>query len=197
MLKTPWLDLNPTYQRDVVWTPDRMTKLINSMLCRYYVPPIIFNVTKITLPDGSERFMRVSIDGKQRLTSIRDFVAGKIHCTDHKNRSWYFCDTDDVEDPKGKKKKKRILPSKQRRAFLNMTILCAEYSNLELRQEEDLFSRVQMGMPLTPAEKLKASSGVWQDFAIELEKKYQTMIETIVDSRRGRGFHLVMQVCAE
>jgi hypothetical protein len=58
-------------------------------------------------------------------------------------------------------------------------ILTAEYSNLERRQEEDLFSRVQLGMPLTPAEKLRASSGPWQSLAIDLERNYQELMESM------------------
>lgn len=33
MMATPYLELNPDYQRDVVWSTDRMTKLINSLIC--------------------------------------------------------------------------------------------------------------------------------------------------------------------
>ncbi len=53
------------------------------------MPPLIFNVYAITNSDGEARYMRVSIDGKQRLSSIRDFVQGKIPCTDKKNRRWF------------------------------------------------------------------------------------------------------------
>jgi uncharacterized protein with ParB-like and HNH nuclease domain len=34
-MKGPYMDLNPDYQRDVVWTPDRMTRLINSLMCKF------------------------------------------------------------------------------------------------------------------------------------------------------------------
>jgi hypothetical protein len=66
------MDLNPDYQRDVVWTPDRMTSLINSLMCKFYIPPLIFNVISVVCEDGASRYKRISIDGKQRLTSIRD-----------------------------------------------------------------------------------------------------------------------------
>lgn len=33
MMETPYLELNPDYQRDVVWATERMTRLINSLLC--------------------------------------------------------------------------------------------------------------------------------------------------------------------
>lgn len=71
---------------------------------------------------------------------------------------------------------KRILNDKFKRRFLLLELLCAEYSNLERKQEEDLFSRVQLGVPLTPAEKLRASSGAWQAFAIDIEKQYPELM---------------------
>lgn len=53
----------------------------------FYIPPVIFNVKK-TIVDGAERYIRISIDGKQRLSSIREFVKGNIPCTDQKGRRW-------------------------------------------------------------------------------------------------------------
>lgn len=41
MMATPYLELNPDYQRDVVWSGDRMTKLINSLICPYFPKPEI------------------------------------------------------------------------------------------------------------------------------------------------------------
>ena len=189
MMAKSHIDLNPDYQRDVVWPPERMTRLINSLMSKFYVPPIIFNVVDSPQPDGSVRYKRISIDGKQRLTSIRDFVAGKIPCTDAKNRRWYFRENEETRGVK-----RRILPLKTRRHFLRIELLCAEYSNLARRQEEDLFSRVQLGMPLTPAEKLKASSGAWQDFAIEIEKEFSNLVTSVIENKRGRGFQLILQV---
>ncbi|KAL7273731.1 hypothetical protein RUND412_003391 [Rhizina undulata] len=188
MMSTPWLELNPDYQRDVVWTQDRMTKLINSLMASYYVPPIIFNVLKTKTETGAERYVRISIDGKQRLSSVKEFVAGTIPCTDKNGRKWYFCNNGDSS-----RSKKRILPERQKQKFMNLEFLCAEYSGLERKQEEDLFSRVQLGMPLTPAEKLKASSGSWQSFAAEIERTYTDLIE-IVENRRARAFQLILQI---
>lgn len=56
MMKTPWLELNPDYQRNVVWSADRMTRLINSLMSNYYVPPLIFNVKKRRHEGGSLRY---------------------------------------------------------------------------------------------------------------------------------------------
>lgn len=89
LLETPYLDLNPEYQRDVVWNKTRMTGLINSLFEDYYIPPIIFNRQKITIEDGTQRWKRICVDGKQRLSSARAFMEGKIPVKDRNGDKWY------------------------------------------------------------------------------------------------------------
>ena len=111
----------------------------------------------------------ICIDGKQRLSSIREFVNGRIPCLDNRKRKWWYCETDG-------KQKRKILSDRQKDYFRNLEMLCVEYSELELTQEEELFSRVQMGMELRPAEKLRARSGLWQAFALEIENEYPDLM---------------------
>ncbi|KAJ8095966.1 hypothetical protein PM082_015187 [Marasmius tenuissimus] len=68
------LDLDPEYQRDVVWTDQKQSGLIDSLLNNYYIPPVIFCVKT----DSMNREIRTCIDGKQRLTSIRRFMDGEL-----------------------------------------------------------------------------------------------------------------------
>ncbi|KAI5816576.1 hypothetical protein BZA77DRAFT_57504 [Pyronema omphalodes] len=188
MMNTPWLDLNPDYQRGVIWGPERMSKLIHSLMAGYYVPPLIFNVKRVTGDDGIVRFQRISIDGKQRLSSIRSFVEGDIPCLDSKNRKWWYADSPNARG------KRNLLPEKARRDFLKTELLCAEYSDLDRVQEEEMFSRVQLGVPLTPAEKLRATTGPWQMFATELQKKFSDLITGVIDDKRAKGFQLILSV---
>lgn len=51
---------------DVVWTNTKQSHLIDSMLNNFYIPPVIFSCKKL----DDKRWIRVCIDGKQRLTSI-------------------------------------------------------------------------------------------------------------------------------
>jgi hypothetical protein len=52
-----------------------------------------------------------------------------------------------------------------------------EYEDLTNAQQEDLFARVQKGVILTPAEKMKATTGVWQEFALEIERSFPDILE--------------------
>ncbi|KAG0130801.1 hypothetical protein HOY82DRAFT_561529 [Tuber indicum] len=186
LIGTNYLDTDPSYQRDVVWTNERMSKLIQSVLANFYIPPVIFNVIKFT-ENGEERYRRVCIDGKQRLTSIKRFVDGEIPVFDNKGQKWFYLDNGSA------KTQKKVLPSGIKTRFLQTDILCVEYDSLGPEQEEDLFSRVQLGVPLTPAEKLKASTGEWQDFASEIEDTYEDLM-TCADHKRARSFQLILQI---
>src|SRR5882724_12415039 len=60
----------PTWQRQIVWSPEDMGLLIYSIIQKYPIGMIIL----WRKSDG----LRVPIDGRQRLTSIREFAEGHI-----------------------------------------------------------------------------------------------------------------------
>ncbi len=88
------IDVNPEYQRgvltfksvrvkpkyklivcaDVVWPAEKQCALIESIFLNYYVPPLLFVVTKNK--EGED--IRVCMDGKQRLTSVQMFYSGQV-----------------------------------------------------------------------------------------------------------------------
>jgi hypothetical protein len=64
------IDLSPRYQRRFRWADDRQSKLIESFLMNVPVPPIFLN---------EDMYGQYSIiDGKQRLTAIRNFLRGTL-----------------------------------------------------------------------------------------------------------------------
>ncbi|KAG6886711.1 hypothetical protein C0992_002709 [Termitomyces sp. T32_za158] len=135
------IKLDPEYQRDVVWPDTKMVGLIDSIFRNFYVPPVIFSVA--SFDDGSEK--RICIDGKQRLTSIQRFMDGLIP------RMLWYTDT----GAGGGKLKKKLLPLKYRKVFANKQVVCVEYTDVTDHDEREIFQRVQLGMALTPAEKLQ------------------------------------------
>ncbi|KAI3613826.1 hypothetical protein WG66_013644 [Moniliophthora roreri] len=194
-IKNRAIDLNPEYQRDVVWTTQKQIQLIDSIFRNYYIPPIIFAVT--IHDDGSES--RTCIDGKQRLTSIRLFMDGVIpHKDVHTNQQLWFKDNRSV----GKSTSKMMLPDKYRQIFANKQVVCVEYGEVKQSDERDIFRRVQLGIALTPAEKLQATSTPRADFVRGLLSKYTT--ETTLgspvvswDRERARDFHVFsVAVCS-
>lgn len=62
--------------------------LIRDSPDNYYVPPVIFNVTKVHDEQGQTRFKRTCVDGKQRLTSVLKFMRGEIPVLDKRRAKW-------------------------------------------------------------------------------------------------------------
>ncbi|KAL6301935.1 hypothetical protein BKA93DRAFT_443788 [Sparassis latifolia] len=112
--------------------------------------------------DGSER--RICVDGKQRLTSIYRFMDGLVNKDAFTNERFMFKETG--------KMKGKLLPERYRKIFCNKQIVCVEYQDLTEDDEREIFQRVQMGMALTPAEKLQAISSPTASFIRELQDQY-------------------------
>ncbi|KAL0065313.1 hypothetical protein AAF712_007647 [Marasmius tenuissimus] len=181
------IDLNPEYQRDIVWSIQKQMSLIESLYRNCYVPPVIFSVQ--TDEDGSE--MRTCIDGKQRLTSIHMFLSGQIPFKDpYTGQQLWFGKESGTDTAKGP-----LLPEKYRTIFSNKQIVCVEYEELTDVEERDIFKRVQLGVALTNAEKLQAISTPRTDFIRYLTQEFLTSTtlghpDVAWDHSRGRGFNM-------
>ncbi len=67
------IDLSPGYQRRFRWDGARQSRLIESFLMNVPVPPIFLN---------EDEYGKYSvIDGKQRITAIHEFLAGRLALT--------------------------------------------------------------------------------------------------------------------
>ncbi|KAF7355389.1 hypothetical protein MSAN_01455600 [Mycena sanguinolenta] len=109
------IDLCPIYQRDVVWPPQKQALLIDSLFRKFYVPPVIFAVTK----DEDGVPIRVCVDGKQRLTSIQRFLDGQLAYVQSK-KSWYYTCPESSQSTK----QKLQLPDEVKREFDAKPITC-------------------------------------------------------------------------
>lgn len=163
-----------------------MTGLINSLMENYYIPPIILNRKEHAKPTkGTLPYTLVCVDGKQRLSSIRAFVKGMIPCHDHRGEKWWYCN-----GPSGKARK--VLPEATQISFLEKDFVSFDFSNLTSEQEEDLFARVQMGMQLTPAEKMRASTGPWQELAKLYVDDFPMIVSLLKDQTRAKDFQIIL-----
>jgi len=182
-----YMNINPDYQRDVVWTEQRMVHLVDSLFNNYYVPPLIFKVISGVKEGTNERRKwRTCIDGKQRLTTIRKFFDGEIPYIDKKRNKWYYRDPSNSTA----KTSKRILSDEQREFIDNVQIVNIEFEFLDAEQEEDMFQRVQLGVPLTTAEKLAALTGGLPSFINDLRSAYKN-IPALISTKRSIDFRLI------
>ncbi|KAH9924478.1 uncharacterized protein B0H18DRAFT_1119998 [Fomitopsis serialis] len=186
------IDLCPAYQRDIVWTEPKQMKLLDSIYRNYYVPPIVFDVYK---DDDGETVMRC-VDGKQRLTSIQKFFDGQIPYRDPvTKKAWWYTRA------QSHKSSRLEVPEEWKRDFASKQLTCVQYYDLPKGMDRDIFQRVQLGVPLTAAEKLQAISSPWSELVSELDARYincdnglTTIID--VDMKRGRDFQTLAQfVC--
>ncbi|KAF8351390.1 hypothetical protein F5887DRAFT_1194897, partial [Amanita rubescens] len=177
------IDLNPTYQRDVVWPTNKQIKLIDSIYRNFYIPPVVFAVQKDE--DGVD--VRVCVDGKQRLTSIQKFIDGQVYRDTRTKKNYWFTVSESTRSLRNE------VPPYWKEAFANKKITCVEYQGLTPDQERDIFQRVQLGMTLTAAEKLQAISSPWASWISGLEARHVTVDGGLSsqfewDTKRGRDF---------
>jgi hypothetical protein len=178
------IDLDPHYQRDVVWSEIKQIGLVDSIFRNFYIPPIIFAVSQSS--DGTER--RVCIDGKQRLTSIQKFMDGLIYHKDSESKKKYW-----YKQKAGKPGKQ--LPAKYKRMFANKQIVCIEYMEISEDDEREIFRRVQLGMALNYAEKMKAEAPTpRQTLVHELVSEFAMPLRTLgLNDRRDAAFRWIAQ----
>ncbi|KAF8492334.1 hypothetical protein F5888DRAFT_1729821 [Russula emetica] len=158
------IDLNPPYQRDIVWPTGKQMEIIDSLYHNFYIPPVIFAVMRDE--DGEE--VRICVDGKQRLTSIVKFLDG--HCTSDRDpdtrKLWWY------QVPAAHRGRRNEITPEGKRKFEDKRITCVEYRALSPASEREVFQRVQLGMSLSAAEKLQAIASPWADYVNELDMKY-------------------------
>lgn len=189
------IELSPSYQRDVVWTAQKQSSLVESIFKNYYVPPIVFAVHLDE--DGEE--VRICVDGKQRLTSIQKFMDGQIPYKDSKTKKtfWYTV-------PDNLMRQRQLLPLDAKRMFSSKMLTCMEYRGLSPAAEREIFQRVQMGVTLTMAEKLQAISSPWADWIAVIESRHVQVEGGLTslldwDTKRGRDFQNIayMMYCCD
>lgn len=72
--------------------------------------------------------------------------------------------------------------------FLRKEFVSFEFKDLSQEQEEDLFARVQMGVQLSVAEKMRASSGPFQELAKLFVDDFPTVYSLMKDRARAKDF---------
>jgi len=184
-----YIDLNPPYQRDVVWTQAKQTQLIDSIYRNFYVPPIVFAIVE----EEGQEIMRC-VDGKQRLTSIQKFFDGQIPYRDPNTRKTYWWTF-----PENYKGLRNRVPESWKQDFERKKVTVVAYHELSEELEREVFQRVQMGISLNPAEKLQAISSPRAEWVSLLYHKHIDDDNALkkyidVDIKRGRGFQSVAQL---
>jgi hypothetical protein len=124
------LDMNPPYQRNVVWSDNKKRALIESIMRSCPIPSLM-----LSQHDNK----RVVLDGKQRLTSILEFVNNKFALMID-NKPLYFKNMD----------------GKDQSDFLNKTLPVSVTENLTTDDEALIFERINRAEKLSDGERIES-----------------------------------------
>lgn len=140
--------LDTIYQRNYVWNDEQKNAFIISVFKNMLSVPIIFN-----RKDGEKR----CIDGKQRLTTIVQFMDGEFPLKIPNEK------TDEIEEYYFKKdyvpkdSDAKFLSNEERTLFNDRTLSITNYKNLTYKQEVELFRSHNTGAPVKEGELLTSA----------------------------------------
>ena len=169
------INLNPIWQRGPVWKPPRQVLLIDSILRRMDIPKIYL---RSLIADGIHT--HDAVDGQQRLRAIWEFRAGKLALNypetlppvdGHTIAGLHYSE----------------LSAVLRSRFDNFVVNIAEIKSANLDEITNLFSRLQMGVSLNPAELRNALGGPMRHVIDVIATSHQFFLDSrIPDSRYKR-----------
>ncbi len=132
------IHLNPAWQRGPVWSVKKKALLVDSILRQYDIPMIYLRVCKPQIPFAYE-----VVDGQQRLRSIWDFIDGNYALTKGLEK---------IGNVEIAQKKYKDLSKALQNRINKFKVVVAFVKNAREPEISRLFSRMQMGVRLIPAE---------------------------------------------
>lgn len=134
------IDINPSYQREVVWNEKKQSEFILSILEGIIPNALIFN--------RDENNKKICIDGKQRITSLCRYKTNKFPIfLDNKYVYYSTIPNNDERDNIS-----IVLQKREQSIFNGREMNIIEYKNLKFEEQIDVFNRIQNGKKLTKNE---------------------------------------------
>lgn len=135
------LELQPSFQRGEVWSPQKQRRLIDSILREWKIPPI--HVIR------NENYKDEVLDGQQRLAAIRDFCCGKFTVDGTilpYNKNTELCDKKYFDE----------LDDKFQRLIMRYSVTVITLTDYSPEEPAELFFRLNQPSTLTSAEQRNA-----------------------------------------
>ncbi|KAG0742515.1 hypothetical protein G6F62_001991 [Rhizopus arrhizus] len=175
-----------------------MSGLIDSILNNYYIPPLVFAIRELTFKNT-----RVCIDGKQRLTSIYRFMNNEIPYIDKSSGEtieYYFCqNTEESANTQAMHRTnfggvRKYLSIEAAERFNNYEFVCVEYADVSEDDEFEIFNRVQLGVSITAAEKLRANNSESAKKVNELVNEFSQLEVLLHNKGTAAVFQAITQI---
>lgn len=178
------IQIAPAWQRGPAWTAPRQVLLIDSMLRGLDIPKIYLRVR-----GQPNAYTYDAVDGQQRLRSIWLFRSGNLSLAhSEKLESVGGVDIND--------KKFSDLPKKLRDAFDAFEINVAKIIQADQIEISILFSRLQQGVPLNPAELRNAMLGPVRNSVETIALSHQFFLNSKIPESRYRRQDYVAHIFA-
>ena len=160
-IKSKRIDMNPEYQRDIVWNKKKRQSLIETMWKNYPIP-MLFMAKSTSKPDVIE-----SVDGKNRLYAISQYIEGefKVNNTGYSDiDKKYFHELDEFLQEEFKAKQLQV----------------CTFSEITEDQRRDFFRRIQEGVSLNSMERLHSQDHELIKFIREHYTQHQSDLYDLI-----------------
>lgn len=156
MIKNGKINFEHIVQRSYVWERNRKSGLIESMILGYPIPVVYAK----RVDDGSGKRgsnIYYIMDGKQRLSTVKQFLNDEFALTDLSPVTYYDeeMDAELEQDISGLKFSE--LPDILQNQLETITFSITYFDNLTKEEERELFKRLNAGKPLSTKSRLLAS----------------------------------------
>lgn len=181
-------DLQPDYQRQSeIWSEEKRQLFVDSLINEYDVPKLYFH----RLSAGAAPSKRFAIvDGKQRLETIRGFLANEFALAD----DFTDAQADSAADAAAGKTY-RELTEKHPDLAGRLTQRCLDIVVIETADKEiieELFSRLNEAVPLNAPEKRNAFGGAMPPIIRRLVREHAFFTRRLpIENTRYKQFDLV------
>lgn len=158
------LIVNRKYQRKLVWTQQEKEKLIDSIMCGYPIPLILF----ASRPELHGHESYEILDGVQRLTALFDFIENRVNLEDKYFDVNEFTRAKSVSESGDfdtiAREETKFLSSEQCAKFLDYQLAITVYPAMEEEEMIEVFGRINsQGRQLSNQERRQA--GIINNFS--------------------------------
>ncbi|MCM1223529.1 MAG: DUF262 domain-containing protein [Lachnospiraceae bacterium] len=181
------INLDHIIQRSMVWEGERKSRLIESMILGYPIPPLY---AKKMLNDGVYYVM----DGKQRISTIKQYLNDEFALSSLPPVAYIDAESNEECTANISRMKFTQLPDSLKDIIKDTMFTMVYFENLTPYEEKELFKRLNAGKPLNTKSKLLASfTDVEEILDIGSHKIFEEMLSTKAKNNKNQAT-IVMKV---
>lgn len=160
------IDPSPPYQRGLVWSRPKKQLFIDSMLRDFDVPKLYLR----RVSDSNSAYEWEVVDGQQRLNAIWEFLGNEYPISR---------DADPLGDHMIAGRLFDELDSRVQDQLHSYNLSLVELDEAEDHEIEEMFIRLQNGVPLNAAEKRNAIAGGIRDFVRGIASQHSLLTQSV------------------